>query len=443
MACPGPGYDPHAEPDPGGAHPCPNPPDGHPLSRVATGPAANSTSLRCRSAASQLHPITLPRSSDTAEAHGMQPRTVGAAPPLERHHPCTARADARGRERHPTARMGDTGSRTGAAVMGRTPDLLRRIPRGCRPRNQARLALHHLHYVEALPSSRRSRPLLVVEAVYNRMLHGVSCMFCHGASGSSLSKEHLLSVPVCRAFKINREALIRRINGRTGVVSSTARLEETQVRLPCQRCNSGWMNELEDGMESLVAPWTRGHGGHLGGTAENVLMRWSLKTHIVLAALEGGTRAFASRSAESKPSVLPEATRARNLYAGENDATAGIVVGVARVASSNYLWGFGNPRVLPIGPKFANARSASVTCLNLGEVQLWIVVPAIPSATVRLPPKVRRVTRHLDFGRLTYAPSSEPDLGAAVVDNGHHDIDDVFARAMQLMSGSESLESPP
>lgn len=259
-------------------------------------------------------------------------------------------------------------------------------------------------------------------------------MFCHGASGTGLSKEHLLSEPVCSAFKIDRKAVIGRVNGKAGSLTSMARLEETQVRLPCETCNSGWMNDLELEMKSMVAPWTRGHGPQLGGAAEKVLIRWSLKTHIVLAAIDGGTRAFGDRSTELKPSVVPEATRARKLYDGANDAADGTTVGVAQVAASNYLWGFGNPRVTPIGPTFANHRSASVSCLNLGQLQLWVVAPVFPAASVRLPPKVRRVTRRLEFGRLTFASCGEPDLRAAVVDNGHHDLDEVFAHASWLMS---------
>lgn len=259
-------------------------------------------------------------------------------------------------------------------------------------------------------------------------------MFCQGESGVGLSKEHILSSPVCRSFKVDRRAMIGRLDGKDGSMSSKARLEETQVRLPCETCNSGWMNDLENDMESMVAPWTRGHGPKLGREAEKVLIRWSLKTHIVLAAMDGGTRAFGSPSPESQPSVVPEATRARKLYTGEDDAAAGTAIGVAQVASSTYLWGFGNPRVIPVGPTVANARSASVTCLNLGKLQLWVVAPVFPAATVRLPPKVRHVNPFLEFERLSFAPSSKPDLLAAVVDNGHHDIDEVLAHASWLMS---------
>lgn len=357
------------------------------------------------------------QSTNTVASSSRLPASRASAGTCERNGStlrCEARAEPRGRRLSPVS-----------------IELVAAVYEGRSHLGQRSALRRHMGVHLVLQRSAVACPLGQLRRPYAR---GVKCMFCQGESGTRPSKEHFLSIPVCRSFKLDRKAMIGRLDGKSGLVSSKARLEEIQVRLPCETCNSGWMNDLEEGMESLVAPWTRGRGPQLGREAERVLIRWSLKTHIVLAAIDGGTRAFGRLTSESKPSAVPEATRARKLYAGQDDAADGAAVGVAQVASSTYLWGFGNPTVIPIGPTFANARSASVTCLNLGKLQLWVVAPVFHAATVRLPPKVRRVNRRLEFARLSLAPSAEPDLGAAVVDNGHHDIDEVFAHASWLMS---------
>lgn len=261
-------------------------------------------------------------------------------------------------------------------------------------------------------------------------------MFCHGMSRTGLSKEHLLSEPVCRAFRVDRTVVAARVDGSARRVNSVARLGDTQVRLPCRACNSGWMNELENGMERLVAPWARGRRARLGEGALAVLTRWALKTHIVLGALDGGIRAFGSDKSDSKMGVIPEATRAHQLYEDNPAAVTGVTVGVARVAKSEYLWGFGNPTVIPKGPQYANARSATVTCLNLRCLQLWVIAPVFSTATVRLPPRVQRVAATLVFAHLPYTASGKPPLDAVIVDNGPHDIDAVCGNVRSFLAGT-------
>lgn len=267
----------------------------------------------------------------------------------------------------------------------------------------------------------------------------MNCIFCQGAEESASSKEHLLSVPVCRGFGIDRSAFTARVDGRGDAIKSLAHLHETQVRLPCRSCNSGWMSELECQMEEVVAPWARGRD-QLGAKGFLSLTRWALKTHIVLSALDGGIRAFGSAAQDDKMGVLPEATRARQLFQNDPHALDGVKIGIARVERSQYLWGFGNPTVVPKGPRYANSRSASVTCLNLGPMQLWIVVPVFRSATVRLPPKVTPAAANLVFAELLYASVGEPALEDAVVDNGEHDIEAIFAEATAALSRQQAVE---
>lgn len=86
------------------------------------------------------------------------------------------------------------------------------------------------------------------------------------------------------------------------------------------------------------------------------------------------------------------------------------------MARSEFLWGFGNPNVMPKGPDFPNARSAGVLGLNLGELQIWVVDPLFSSASVRLPFAVESVRPGVALRRLPKV-NHVPDPGSVLVDN--------------------------
>lgn len=243
----------------------------------------------------------------------------------------------------------------------------------------------------------------------------INCLFCAGESGEAkLSKEHLWSVPVCRGFGIDRTTPT---GDPANLDAPPVRMDQVQVRIACESCNNGWMSDLENEMEDVVGwAWYRRRIESLTEGGALVLKAWSLKSLLVWSAYAGRIRSF-GRSEEADFAFVPEATGARQLFRGQwREAVARATFGWGRVPPGPYLWGFGNPEVLPRGPDVPNARSAGVLALNLGELQLWVVDPLFSTAAVQLPPGVAPVAPGISFRRLSDA-AQKPDLAAVVVDN--------------------------
>lgn len=235
---------------------------------------------------------------------------------------------------------------------------------------------------------------------------GVHCLFCF-AGEAKLSREHLLSVPVCRGFGIDRSM---KILSPARPQSPPVPLGQIQVRIACQSCNSGWMSDLENRIENEVAsPWYRQRTARLGAEPALLLRAWALKSYLVWSAFSGGIRTFA-RPGEPQWAVVADPRRARLLFEGRwDEAVDGVAFGLARVKPGLHVWGFGNPEVVPKGPGVPNARSAGVLALNLAELQVWVVSPVFSVAAVRLPPHVVDLTSGLSFALLEQAsPSLEP-----------------------------------
>jgi hypothetical protein len=258
----------------------------------------------------------------------------------------------------------------------------------------------------------------------------MKCHFCWDeGTETALTKEHLLSDPVARAFRLQRPGMSFARFDRDDVLRGDldgvkwAGLESLAVRIACATCNNGWMNDLEHEM-ATVARWNVAGSRPLGQERLEIVQRWLLKTYIVLSVIEGSARRFGSDDADF--GVIPEVTRASQLRRGDSGAFDGVAVGIARTGSENFAYGFGNPSVVPKGPRYANSRSAGVAAVSLGSLQLWIVVPWFRHATTRLPRGVAVASAGLRARRLTALPST-PDTLAPVVDNGEHDMEELMA----------------
>src|SRR6266536_2607727 len=224
------------------------------------------------------------------------------------------------------------------------------------------------------------------------------CFFCY-ADGEvlRLSKEHLVSRPVARAFGLDRSAAFGRAGNSDSSVSISS-LDTLAVKLACDRCNNGWMNEVEHRMAS-VADWSGSRVLPLSPADFDGIRAWALKTYFVLSAIEGSIRSFGKGTSEF--GVIPDFTRARQLYKANAEAFDGIAFGLARVAEEGrFAYNFGNPTVIPQGPRYASCRSAGTAVIAVGHLQLWIVVPFFPTAQVRLPRRVRLATVGLRAGML-------------------------------------------
>jgi hypothetical protein len=242
------------------------------------------------------------------------------------------------------------------------------------------------------------------------------CLFCFSNGNvPKLSREHLLSRPVAKAFGIDRTSSFLRLDADTGD-HQIGTVDGLGQRVVCEPCNNGWMNRLEDAMATL-APWLGDGAELLGETRAFALRSWALKTHLILCYLAGNARNVGKGDREY--AVLPNFTLARQLYEGDTEAIGELAVGIARVASAgSFGYAFGNPTVTPVGENYTARTAAVASIITVGGLQVWIAT-SLRSANISAPaavaaPKLRawdlptrRVLGHLD---------------AIVVDHGEHDL---------------------
>lgn len=264
----------------------------------------------------------------------------------------------------------------------------------------------------------------------------MSCYFCF-AEGlvPKLSKEHLLSRPVAEAFGLNRSGAFGQW-GNTDEPLLLTRLDDVAVRFVCERCNNSWMNSLEHELASLSA-WAGSPDQALTPAQVEVLRSWSLKTYLILSAMVGGTRRFVEDP--HARGVIPNFTRARQLYEKSSRAFEGMAFGMARpYQNGRFAYAFGNPTVIPQGPRYASCKSAGLAIVTLGSVQVWVVDPTIfHAAQINFPKRVSIVASGLRYDSLRGMPIV-PRLEDVVVNNGEHDIVELTDR----LNAWASAQSP-
>lgn len=234
---------------------------------------------------------------------------------------------------------------------------------------------------------------------------GFSCIFCHGASESTkLTKQHLLAKPVCRGFDVDRSV---RVTDPFNPEHHPLPLDEVQVRIACDRCNSGWMNDLENSLEEVAWRWYRNGATPLSSADALTLKAWVAMTYVVWSAYAGRIRTF-NHPGDAQWSVIPPADTGGFLYAGSWARAAESMVfgwGKLRVASP-HLFAFGNPRLLGDNRSSGLLRASGALRLNLGRLQLWGVHSLYGAGQVRLPGDVLPVAEGVSFRRLPVVPAA-------------------------------------
>lgn len=247
------------------------------------------------------------------------------------------------------------------------------------------------------------------------MLRAMNCIFCHQRpDGRRLTREHVFSTPIRRAFDIADDTQIGRID-MDGTVLSFARADQFAVRLPCGRCNSGWMSSLDLQAAKSLRRW-QSSGDRLGRNQASMIMRWCLKTYIVLSAVEGSIRTWPKDHDSPAWSVMPEATRARMLAQEEEAAFDGVRVGASLVKNSLRIYAFGNPKIQSPHGGITSNVSAGASFVTLGNLRLWTVVAFDRDAQIRLPPGVIEIRPHFRYRNLRSIRDSM-DVSDAVVIN--------------------------
>lgn len=241
------------------------------------------------------------------------------------------------------------------------------------------------------------------------------CLFCFAESDAfpKLTREHVVSRPVARAFGIDRTSPFLRTNAeqsvtRWGVVCGQSR------KIVCAPCNNGWMNALEERMAAL-ADWMHSGGEALGGPRSLTLRSWALKTHMLLCVIEGKADRLGEDGVED--AVIAPWTLARQLYEKNVEAIGGIPLGLARSPGpGDFVYAFGTPTMARTGPREFSNRTAPASIITVGSLQLWIVTPMF-DAVVRVPDNVQPCTSDLTPSHLR-PRSALGDLEAIVVDYG-------------------------
>ena len=236
----------------------------------------------------------------------------------------------------------------------------------------------------------------------------MNCAFCLEAR-TPLTREHLFSVPVCRAFHIDRDqTLVGTVDEKAGGVRNLTTLASRTVRLPCERCNNGWMSQLEGDM-AAVAKWLK-TSDPLGHKRCLTVQRWMLKMLVVLGFADGDSRRFLRSPTDV---VVPDIGAAQAAM-GQRPIPTHAAFAIARTSPGTYLYGVGNPTVEPSGPDRISSRAANVVAVNLGTLQLWAIVALLPPQHIQLPPGVSRLGPRLRYSHLVHV-ASKPRLDLARV----------------------------
>ncbi|MGW3291491.1 hypothetical protein ACWDR3_43370 [Streptomyces sp. NPDC001002] len=104
------------------------------------------------------------------------------------------------------------------------------------------------------------------------------CVFC---GGTPLTKEHVLPrwLKVALDPTVRRHRYIALSNG--AVRQHDAPPLDSQVKIVCSGCNSGWMNQLEENVRHFLPDLIRGNPCALNAVEQRALAAWSLKTMLM------------------------------------------------------------------------------------------------------------------------------------------------------------------
>ena len=102
------------------------------------------------------------------------------------------------------------------------------------------------------------------------------CIFC---AGKKLNREDLWPVWLVECIAQDRSSEIERTFGRNPPVTYGGKY--TKARCVCERCNSGWMSQLEGDSKPVLEPMIHDSAGAIGYREQLTIATWVLKTAIV------------------------------------------------------------------------------------------------------------------------------------------------------------------
>ena len=110
-----------------------------------------------------------------------------------------------------------------------------------------------------------------------------TCVFC-GRSDGPFHKEDVLPKWIVKSLDVARV----RIHNTTPEPFIVSKSMGVVTRAPCQRCNNGWMSDLEQAVRPFLEPMIHGQPVDLDSDAQTAVAQWFLKTFI--RAVDAGTK---------------------------------------------------------------------------------------------------------------------------------------------------------
>jgi hypothetical protein len=118
---------------------------------------------------------------------------------------------------------------------------------------------------------------------------GRKCIFCGGAP---LSREHVVPEwfrKLVGISEVRPGSVTHHTPGDATEIDFEAIPVSRTARVVCERCNNGWMSQLEQQARIILTPLLQGQSGQLSEKDLDLLARWAFKTACVIDAASPGS----------------------------------------------------------------------------------------------------------------------------------------------------------
>ena len=143
------------------------------------------------------------------------------------------------------------------------------------------------------------------------------CGFCESAT-EKITKEHVFGKWIGPLFDAGQPDMVVRHTFQRDDTATPPRLSDRldhQVRMPCQRCNEGWMSRLEGVVKTIITPMIQGQAMRLLTLSDQrAIARWAVKTAMVIEYMQKPEQRYFTQTERS--SVMNDAVLSRYLGAG-------------------------------------------------------------------------------------------------------------------------------
>jgi hypothetical protein len=212
------------------------------------------------------------------------------------------------------------------------------------------------------------------------------CIFCGGASGATISKEHIFPDWLRELFPrsphhTHTHGITSWVGLRAGSPITTRRQRQGQVtgrrvRIVCKKCNNEWLSDLEGRTKPLILDLLRGGHDGLSPEEQNLLATWAAKTCM--------TAEFLDRS----KIAIPQGDRT-HLMRTISPPKTGWWIWIAGNAGLEWIAGISHfsahfSEIPPIAPEATGIPNVQSTTLGLGCLLFHIVSTTFPDLSFAL-----------------------------------------------------------